>query len=82
MSYYERNKERVQQQHREYYQAHREGRLLYQYAYNMTYDAERKIKNRERYWAIRDKNKKAKIPPPSLNEPIAPMPVSFTTSFD
>ena len=81
MTYYEKNKERVRQQHKEYYQAHREERLFYQNNYNKII-AEEKEKRRVRYWSTRDMNKCAKIPPASLSPPLISKPVSFSLTFE
>ena len=78
--YYQRNKERIAERNRAYYQLNREERLAYQNEYNMLTEVERKQKNRQRYWAVRDKNTaKAKPLPPDY--PIDYVPASFSISF-
>jgi hypothetical protein len=85
-TYYQRNKAAVDERNRKYYYANRDARLLYQYAYNPITEAERKEKNRLRYWATRgnernrvNKAEGGKWTPPWI--PLAP-PVSFAPSFD
>jgi hypothetical protein len=78
--YYIRNKERIQQQRKAYYQMNREERLAYQHEYNMLTEAERKQKNKQRYWATRDKAKKAKPPPRDF--PVDYLPASFSVQFE
>jgi hypothetical protein len=78
--YYQRNKEEINERNRKYYQLYREERLAYQNEYNMLTEVERKQKNRQRYWAVRDKNTaKAKVVP--ADYPIDYVPTSFSISF-
>ena len=77
--YYLKNKERLNQRSKEYYIANRQKCLDYQNAYNILTDAERKQKNKERYWAVRDKNMKAK--PEPTDYPVDYSPPSFSISF-
>jgi hypothetical protein len=78
--YYQRNKEKIKERNNKYYQLHREERLLYQHDYNMLTEVERKQKNKQRYWAVRDKNT-AKAKPPPADYPVAYVPASFSISF-
>ena len=78
--YYQRNKERIQERNRLYYHANRDERLQYQHDYNWLTEAERKQKNKERYWLVRDKNQKAKITP--ADYPVDYIPQSFSVGFN
>ena len=77
--YYLKNKEKIAERNRIYYQTYREERLAYQNDYNRITDAERKYKNKVRYWATRDSAKKAK--PPPADYPVAYVPASFSVVF-
>jgi hypothetical protein len=77
--YYLRNKEQIKERNRLYYQANRDARLAYQHEYNWLTEAERKQKNKERYWLVRDKNQKAK--PTPTDYPVDYIPQSFSVGF-
>jgi hypothetical protein len=78
--YYQRNKEKIKERNRRYYELHREERLAYQNEYNFITEAERKQRNKARYWAVRDKNMaKAKPLPPQY--PMDFVPKSFSITF-
>ena len=78
--YYQKNKEKIKERQRRYYQLYREERLAYQYEYNEMTEAERKEKNRQRYWAVRDKNM-AKATPEPKPFPYDFVPASFSVVF-
>jgi hypothetical protein len=78
--YYQRNKEKIKERNSKYYQLFREERLAYQHEYNRVTEAERKQKNKQRYWAVRDKNT-AKAKPLPTDYPVAYVPPSFSISF-
>lgn len=77
--YYLRNKEKIKERNKKYYQLHRDERLAYQYDYNMLTEAERKQKNKQRYWAVREQSKKGK--PIPTDYPVAYVPPSFSLTF-
>ena len=79
-NYYLKNKEKIQERARRYYQLYREERLAYQNEYNNMTEAERKQKNKERYWKVRDKNL-AKATPEPKPFPYDFVPASFSVVF-
>jgi hypothetical protein len=78
--YYQRNKAKINERNRQYYQLYREERIAYQHQYNQMTETERKQKNKERYWKVRDKNM-AKAKPIPQEYPSNFVPASFSVVF-